>query len=169
MAAPVRNSVELDAVGELHLVLRLEPAALLVSLLSSAGVAVVGVSSGKYTAVVDELNVVGAGVGVYGRGRVAAGITGCDPSSLARAAGRGARWVAAVVMCRAGARRRGGILGARRVANGEGCEMVDGGEAVSGRRKEAFVLELEGCVVYHGTGLLAGDNCGQPDGAGVSL
>jgi hypothetical protein len=61
VVAPVRNGVELDAVGELHLVLLLEPAALLgpldvvLALAFPDGVAVLLCRGGVF----DELNLVG--------------------------------------------------------------------------------------------------------------
>jgi hypothetical protein len=118
VAAPVRDSVELDAMRELHLVLGLEPDTFLGSFLLSAGFAVVCVFASESTTVVSELDIVSVAVGGQGSAGVA-GITRCDPSSLARACWA-PRWDAAMVVCRASASHRGGILGARQVANG-GC------------------------------------------------
>lgn len=55
VAAPVGNSIELDAVRELHLVLLFKPAALVVSFGPSPGFAISGVVSSLDGRVVDEL------------------------------------------------------------------------------------------------------------------
>lgn len=156
VAAPVWNSVELDTVGELHLVLGLEPETFLGSFLSSAGFAVVFVFTSEDTTVVGELDVVGVSVGGQGSASVA-GITRCDPSSLARACWA-PRWDAAMVVCRASASHRGGIPGARQVANG-GWEVKDS----SGSEVKSISSDANrpgaGCQ----------EQCGQADGIGASV
>lgn len=54
MAAPVRNSIELNAMGELHLVLRLKPLALTFSLLVLSASKDVSVLAGLYASVVGK-------------------------------------------------------------------------------------------------------------------
>ena len=55
MAAPVRNSIKLDAVGELHLVLLLEPLPFLLVLVQSSTVRAVGVFACSSGGVVAKL------------------------------------------------------------------------------------------------------------------
>lgn len=55
MAAPIWNSIELDTMRELHLVLFLKPAALFVSFLFPSSLAVCGVSSSLDGRVIDKL------------------------------------------------------------------------------------------------------------------
>lgn len=111
MAAPVRNSIELDAVGELHVVLRLQPLSLLRSLVPSSALAVLNVFAHLDLAVVAELVLVAVGyrhkrVGPRGRGA---------PSSLATTPS-----VVDAAACRASAGNRGGTVGAGRGRNGGG-------------------------------------------------
>ena len=54
MGAPVWDRIELDAVGELHLVLLLEPPALLVPFGRSSGFPILAVAPGLYVGVVLE-------------------------------------------------------------------------------------------------------------------
>jgi len=61
MAAPVRNGIELDAVGELHVVLLVEPAALGVGPGCSPGVSIARCLATLDVAVVDELECLALG------------------------------------------------------------------------------------------------------------
>lgn len=67
VAAPVRNSVELDAVGELHLVLVFEPTALLDSLRCPARFLGLGFAPELDVPVIGELVLIVVGCGVSGK------------------------------------------------------------------------------------------------------
>lgn len=54
MTAPIRNSIELNTVGELHFVLFVEPAALFVSFRPSSGFTVCGVSTSLDRRIIDK-------------------------------------------------------------------------------------------------------------------
>lgn len=121
MAAPVRHGVELDAVGELHVVLSLEPGSLLDSLIQSSLLAVLVGLARLDRAVVAEFVLFVAGH---------AGGCGSAPSSLATADGA----LGAVV----GGGNRGGTVGAGRGRNGEECRY---------RISEGGPMSLVMCVV----------------------
>lgn len=92
VAAPVRNSIELDAVGELHLVLLLQPLEFIGSLFPASSVALVGGFAMLDDAVVGKLVRAGGILGV-GEASVAlavgAAALGTPSSSLTMGAGRG--------------------------------------------------------------------------------
>jgi hypothetical protein len=70
MAAPVRNSIELDAVGELHLVLFFEPGPFLCALLFLSLPALLAGLTSRDVGVIGKLELLGVPVEGYERGVV---------------------------------------------------------------------------------------------------
>ena len=107
VAAPVWNSIELNAVGELHLVLRLNPLPFPISLLLSSRLQVLGPLAHLDVAVIGELVRICPVAGMDSDSAARVGV--CTPSS-ARMARRSPGVVGGQSSC---ARNRGGILGSR--------------------------------------------------------
>lgn len=124
VAAPIRNSIELDAVRELHLVLGFKPLELAVSLQLYPGLTVGGVFASSDRIVVNKLNALRPARILHDDGT--ARVSVCAPSSPFAVAGRGGR-VVGFRGSDASASKRGGITEMR-------------GERNCGSRAEAAVI-----------------------------